>query len=100
MAGNPYPNSLPPGLEQKLGAQIMNKRQDAELNDLMQCPPVPPQLIAHLRLKFSDPGAEAKPTNPLLAQLLTIQYGCEKVLLYLEKHYEMQSAQARREREI
>lgn len=83
-------------LERRLGKRFQRQYQDpAVRQEIMQCPPVSAQLIAHLRLMFSDPGKEAHPTNPLLPQLLTIQYGCEKVLDYLERHHNMQSGKAR-----
>ena len=91
---------LPRGLEGMIGTRYMQQKEDAQLReDLMQCPPVDPRLLRHLALKFQDPSKTAKPTNPQLAQLLTIQYGCDKVLNYLEGQYRLQSEAARRERE-
>lgn len=92
---------LPRGLEAHQGNKYMKHKLDAELqNTLRECPPVSPHLIAHLRHMFQDPTERARPNNPQLAQLLTIQYGVDKVLLYLEKQYDQQSAAAREERGI
>lgn len=91
---------LPDKLEQRLGASFMQGRAEQARRDLVQCPPINPQLLAHLRMMFSDPGREAKPTNPMLGQLLTIQYGVEKVLNYMEKMYDAQSEAARKANEI
>ncbi len=87
-------------MERMIGAASADTRDDAEKQTLMQCPPVNPHLIKHLRMMFSDPGRAAKPTNPLLGQLLTIQYGVEKVLNYLQAQYDGQSAEARKARGI
>lgn len=92
---------LPGRLENHIGKQFNKKTLDVQVKEtLINCPPVHPALLAHLRFKFQDPTKVAKPTNPQLAQLLTIQYGCDKVLQYLEQQYEIQSAKAREEREI
>lgn len=91
---------LPEKLEQKLGAQHMQKLDDAERNQAMECPPVSPHLLRHLRLMFADITRAAKPNNPMLGQLLTIQFGCNKVIDYLQQHYEAQSAAARKERQV
>lgn len=91
---------LPRGLESMIGTRYMQQKEDAQLReDLMQCPPIDPRLLRHLALKFQDPTDTARPTHPQLAQLLTIQYGCDKVIKYLEKQYAIQSEVARRERE-
>lgn len=92
---------LPRGLEAHQGSKYMNQKLDVELqNTLRECPPVSPHLIAHLRHMFQDPTDKAKPNNPQLAQLLTIQYGVDKILCYLEKQYNRQSAEAREANEI
>jgi hypothetical protein len=91
---------LPDKLERALGAQADLDRKRQEARQAIECPPVSPHLLRHLRLMFSDPSKEAKPNNPLLGQLLTIQYGCDKVLNYLERQYEAQSQAAREERGI
>lgn len=92
---------LPGRLENHIGKQINQSKLDAQVRDnLINCPPIHPALLAHLRFKFQDPANAAKPTNPQLAQLLTIQYGCDKVLQYLENQYNIQSAKAREERAI
>ena len=91
---------LPDKLERRLGAMHDNAREDAERQQAIECPPINPALIRHLEIMFSDPGKAAKPTNPLLGQLLTIQYGCDKVLNYLKGQYAAQSAAARRDRGI
>jgi len=95
-----FSTRLPHRLESHLGQQYNNKKLDKQVQDtLVNCPPVHPALLAHLRFKFQDPSKVAKPTNPQLAQLLTIQYGCDKVLNYLEQQYNRQSEAARTERE-
>jgi len=91
---------LPERLERLIGAQSNTARDKAEQNEAIQCPPVSPHLLRHLRLMFSDVSREAKPTNPLLGQLLIVQYGCDKVLNYLQRQYDAQSAAAREERGI
>ena len=92
---------LPRGLEAHVGSKFMKQKVDVELQQtLRECPPVSPHLIAHLRFMFQDPTDKAAPNNPQLAQLLTIQYGVDKVICYLEKHYNGQSEKAREEREI
>lgn len=79
---------------------MQNKHSQELRETLMECPPIDPRLLQHLRLKFQDPSKSAKPTNPLLAQLLTIQYGVDKLLNYMENQYNAQSEAARKEREI
>lgn len=92
---------LPKRLENHLGKQYNKETLDPQIRaNMIECPPVHPALLAHLRFKFQDPSKSAKPTNPQLAQLLTIQYGCDKVLQYLENQYNIQSQKAREEREI
>jgi hypothetical protein len=88
-------------LQQHLGARIMQQQDEViERESKFHCPPVDPMLIKHLKYMFQDPVDKAKPTNPQLAQLLTIQYGCDKVINYLTKQWEQQSAAARKDREI
>jgi len=83
-----------------MGSQTAGARDKAEARQAIECPPVSPHLLRHLRLLFSDVSKEAKPTNPLLPQLLTVQYGCDKVINYLERQYDAQSKAAREERGI
>lgn len=88
-------------LQAHLGKAFMQAKADDQMReDLMQCPPISPQLLRHLAFKFQDPSKSAKPTNPQLAQLLTIQFGCDKVINYLTNQYNAQSEAARKEREI
>lgn len=91
---------LPEKLERIIGAQSDLARDRAEARQAIECPPVSPHLLRHLRLMFSDVSKAAKPTNPLLAQLLTVQYGCDKVLNYLQSQYDAQSRAAREEKGI
>lgn len=82
-------------LERRLGAQHNQERAREERLALMECPPVSARLIAHLEIMFSDPGKSANATNPMLGQLLTIQFGCAKVLNYLKAQHDRQSEVAR-----
>jgi len=83
-------------LEQFLGQQYTRTRED-EFQELTNtCPPVDPRLIAHLRKVFG-PATKVKPNNPELGQLLFIQYGVDKVLDYLQGHYDNQSLAARKD---
>lgn len=92
---------LPARLENHIGKQWNAKNMNQEVREtLAQCPAISPHLLAHLRFKFQDPSKVAKPTNPQLAQLLTIQFGCDKVLNYLESQYDIQSSKAREDHEI
>ena len=87
---------LPDMLEQRLGAAHMQTKQK-----MIQpvCPPVDPHLLAHLDILFSETTTIVS-THPQLGQLLFIQYGVEKVLAYLKKQYDHQSALARKDHEI
>lgn len=88
---------LPRKLEAKIGAAVLGKRQEAiDKQQAVQCPPVSPHLLKHLEIMFSYP-VDAKPGNPQLSQLLTVQYGVEKVLSYLRYQYDGQTAEARKE---
>jgi hypothetical protein len=91
---------LPERLERLMGAQSNVARDKSEARQAIECPPISPHLIRHLRLMFADVAKEAKPTNPLLAQLLTVQYGCNKVVNYLQNQYDAQSKAAREEKGI
>jgi len=77
----------------------MQQRDTKQDRALIECPPVPPALVAHLDKMFSYP-IDSKVTNPQLSQLLMIQYGVEKVLNYLKMHYDQQSQLAREKHAI
>jgi len=88
---------LPERLEKKLAAQVMRTKDDQiARQEALQCPPISPHLLRHLKIMFSYP-IPAKPNNPELAQMLMIQFGVEKVLHYLRSQYDQQSAAARKE---
>jgi hypothetical protein len=86
---------LPEMLERKLGQMHMQARKELADSQVPVCPPVSPALLSHLEMMFKYP-VDAKPGHPQLAQLLTIQYGVEKVLTYLRKHYDSQTEIARK----
>lgn len=90
---------LPENLEQRLGARVMQEREQQEQVRTPICPPVDPHLIGHLRVVFQKLG-DVKPAHPQLSQLLLIQHGVDKVIDYLQKHYDNQSLAARKGSEI
>lgn len=84
-------------LEQHMGKQHNAAREDQFKEDLMNCPPVDPRLMAHLKTcMFTDIGA-ASPKHPQLGQMLLVQHGVNKVLDYLTARHAQQSEQIRKE---
>lgn len=88
-------NMLPNDLQRRLGAQANIDREEQLARKLPECPPVDPNLVAHLNAVFTYP-VRVKPFHPQLAQLLTVQYGVEKVIDYLKEAYKVQSELARK----
>lgn len=82
-------------LEQQIGANADESRKAAFEQLTLACPPVDPNMVAHLRKVFGKNAPKAH--NPLLTQLLTVQYGIDLVISYLDSRYNHQSATARKE---
>jgi len=83
-------------LEQFINGMYLKQHNSPDQAKVPECPPIDPQLLAHLDYMFQYPVA-AKAGHPQLGQLLTVQFGIEKVLSYLKEHYEHQTAVTRGE---